>query len=64
MAEQFSEINESGSPHKFLVIPIHSSIPVEEQTQIFQKNDDVKIILATNAAESSITLPDVDHGNA
>lgn len=44
------------------VIAIHSEIPFEEQEIAFlpTSNHEIKIILATNAAESSITLPDVD----
>jgi len=44
-------------------LPIHSDIPMEEQLEAFQPagENEVKIIIATNAAESSVTLPDVDH---
>lgn len=47
---------------KYHVIAIHSEIPFEEQEAAFMPtmSHEVKIILATNAAESSITLPDVD----
>jgi len=39
-------------------IPVHSDIPFEDQMTVFDESDEVKIIIATNAAESSITLPD------
>jgi HrpA-like RNA helicase len=44
------------------VFAIHSDIPFEEQEAAFlpTTSQEIKIILATNAAESSITLPDVD----
>jgi HrpA-like RNA helicase len=47
----------------FTCIPIHSDIPFEEQMTAFNaaEKNEVKIILATNAAESSVTLPDVDN---
>lgn len=47
----------------YRVIPIHSDIPFEDQMVAFDMTGEceVKIIVATNAAESSITLPDVDH---
>eukprot|EP00538_Stauroneis_constricta_P006063 CAMPEP_0119572152 /NCGR_PEP_ID=MMETSP1352-20130426/44476_1 /TAXON_ID=265584 /ORGANISM="Stauroneis constricta, Strain CCMP1120" /LENGTH=2052 /DNA_ID=CAMNT_0007621837 /DNA_START=51 /DNA_END=6209 /DNA_ORIENTATION=- len=47
----------------FTCFPIHSDIPFEEQMLAFDKpeEDEVKIIIATNAAESSVTLPAVDH---
>lgn len=43
--------------------PIHSDIPFEDQLSVFEapKKGEVKVIIATNAAESSLTLPDVDH---
>jgi ATP-dependent RNA helicase DHX29 len=43
--------------------PIHSDIPFEEQETALTKPDldEVKIIVATNAAESSLTIPDVDN---
>jgi HrpA-like RNA helicase len=46
----------------YSVYVIHSEIPFEEQEAAFLPTppDVVKVILATNAAESSITLPDVD----
>lgn len=46
----------------FRLFAIHSEIPFEEQEAAFLPTpaDEVKVVLATNAAESSITLPDVD----
>ena len=48
---------------KLKVIAIHSDIPFEEQLRAFDpsKSREAKIIIATNAAESSLTLPDCDH---
>jgi HrpA-like RNA helicase len=48
---------------RFVSYPIHSDIPFEEQMGAFEepKHDEVKVIIATNAAESSVTLPNVDH---
>jgi HrpA-like RNA helicase len=47
----------------FICLPIHSDIPFEEQMLAFNppQQGEVKVIIATNAAESSLTLPDVDH---
>ena len=47
----------------YRVIPIHSDIPFEDQMNAFDiaQRNEVKVIVATNAAESSITLPDVDN---
>ena len=48
---------------EYTCFPIHGDIPFEEQMDAFTapKADEVKIIIATNAAESSVTLPNVDH---
>jgi HrpA-like RNA helicase len=43
----------------YSVVCIHSDIPFEEQELAFQpiKPNEIRIVIATNAAESSITLP-------
>lgn len=48
---------------RYTCFPIHSDVPFEEQMAAFDKpaKDEIKVIIGTNAAESSITLPDVDH---
>ncbi|KAG7349171.1 ATP-dependent RNA helicase HrpA [Nitzschia inconspicua] len=48
---------------KYTCFPIHGDIPFEEQMGAFDEpaEDEVKVIIATNAAESSVTLPNVDH---
>lgn len=47
---------------RYKIVAIHSDIPFEEQEAAFEQTppDRVKVVIATNAAESSITLPDVD----
>lgn len=56
LTEKFIGLN------KYRVLAIHSEIPYEEQELVFEpaSSNEVKVILATNAAESSVTLPDVD----
>ena len=48
---------------KHTCVPLHSDLPLEDQAlAVFgQTEDEVRVIIATNAAESSITLPDCDH---
>ncbi|KAL0920237.1 hypothetical protein M5K25_009358 [Dendrobium thyrsiflorum] len=50
-----------GNPSKFLVLPLHGSMPTVNQREIFDRpqRNMRKIILATNIAESSITVDDV-----
>jgi HrpA-like RNA helicase len=47
---------------KYNCMPIHSDIPFEDQLDAFKTPgaNEVNIIIATNAAESSVTLPAVD----
>ncbi|XP_028549002.1 DExH-box ATP-dependent RNA helicase DExH1 isoform X2 [Dendrobium catenatum] len=50
-----------GDSSKFLVLPLHGSMPTVNQRDIFDRpqRNMRKIILATNIAESSITVDDV-----
>ena len=47
---------------QFLVCPLHSTTPEEEQDLIFEPTPlgNIKVVLATNMAESSVTIPDCD----
>ena len=46
----------------YKVIPLHSELSDDQQELVFEavERDTIKIIIATNIAESSITLPDLD----
>ena len=50
---------------KLDLIPLHSSLNEDEQDRAFQYKEDIngkrKVIIATNIAESSITIPDVKY---
>ncbi|XP_024028399.1 DExH-box ATP-dependent RNA helicase DExH1 isoform X2 [Morus notabilis] len=50
-----------GDPSKFMVLPLHGSMPTINQREIFDRPppNQRKIVLATNIAESSITIDDV-----
>jgi HrpA-like RNA helicase len=62
IVSMFDQIKTRAANKEYLVIPIHSHIPHEEQMAAFDINKNViKIVVATNSAESSITLPDCDN---
>ncbi|KAF8396362.1 hypothetical protein HHK36_017979 [Tetracentron sinense] len=50
-----------GNPSKFLILPLHGSMPTINQREIFDRppGNMRQIIVATNIAESSITIDDV-----
>jgi HrpA-like RNA helicase len=53
--------NLQGGVKKYKIIPIHSELPDEEQAEAFASAPKmVKVLVATNVAESSITIPDCD----
>lgn len=43
----------------FLVLPLHGDLPSAEQSRAVRESPERKVILATNVAESSITIPGV-----
>lgn len=67
--ERFHEKISLGSFSKYLaginvkteICILHSMLSVDEQRAAFTVNDKSKIILSTNIAESSVTIPNVTH---
>ncbi|KAI5360736.1 Putative helicase, P-loop containing nucleoside triphosphate hydrolase [Septoria linicola] len=52
-----------GDAAKFNILPLHSTVPPDQQKLIFEPSPAGcrKIILATNIAETSVTVPDVKY---
>lgn len=46
--------------HNLAVLPLHGSLPADEQTRALRPADRRKVILATNIAETSLTIDGVD----
>ncbi|KAK4885271.1 hypothetical protein RN001_001542 [Aquatica leii] len=61
MTKMRKDISEGKSKVEWHVLPLHSSITTEEQRKVFLSPPlgQRKIILSTNIAESSITVPDI-----
>ena len=47
--------------NQFDVIPLFSRLPIKEQQKIFQPSTQKRIILATNIAETSLTVPGIKY---
>ncbi|KAJ4458633.1 putative DExH-box ATP-dependent RNA helicase DExH7; chloroplastic [Paratrimastix pyriformis] len=48
------------SPAPLWIVPLHSTLASETQASVFQRRPGMrKVVLATNIAESSVTVPDV-----
>ncbi len=42
-----------------IVLPLHGALPADEQDQALRSNERRKVVLATNVAETSLTIPGV-----
>lgn len=42
------------------ILPLHGDLTPEEQDRVFQSYNRPKVIVATNVAETSVTVPDID----
>ena len=64
LTELFDNVNSNNSDGDivFNCVPIHGLLPLEDQCRVFDDPipGELKVIIATNSAESSLTLPDVD----
>jgi len=50
-----------GAAARTEILPLYARLPTEQQNQIFQPGNQRRIVLATNVAESSITVPRIHY---
>lgn len=64
MKKQLEEY--SSDTYSWWTVPLHSSITTDEQDKVFNNppENHRKIVLSTNIAESSITVPDIRYGTS
>lgn len=53
------ELNDRRLGRDFVVLPLHGELPLEQQDRVFEAGPTRKVIVATNVAESSITIAGV-----
>lgn len=58
---RYLQQSQLGTSRQYCFLPLHSMLPREDQRRVFQPvaENTTKVILATNIAESSITIDDV-----
>ncbi|KAL3267899.1 hypothetical protein HHI36_007038 [Cryptolaemus montrouzieri] len=63
LIEHANNIEESGQKKKIIVYPMHGSLPYHDQLKVFKSAPDNhrKIVVATNIAETSVTIPGIVH---
>ena len=54
-------IRRLSSPELLEILPLYGNLPPEEQRKVMQPSSRRKIIIATNIAETSLTIPGVRH---
>jgi HrpA-like RNA helicase len=59
IAEVIAEIERANIPG-VTILPLHGQLEAAEQRKIFQKHSGVKVVVATNVAQTSITIDDID----
>jgi len=57
--EQTAGYLNAGLPENVQVLPLHGGLRLEEQDRVLQPSSQTKVVLATNIAETSLTLPGV-----
>lgn len=53
-------IDELDKTENATILPLHGEMDWEEQKKCFEQYDNSKVIVATNVAQTSLTIPDID----
>lgn len=66
LKEHANAIEEAQKKEKMFVVPMYGCLPHHEQLKVFRRAPDGyrKIVVATNVAETSITIPGIVHGES
>ena len=56
-----TELRSFRSSERFAAIPLHGELPPEEQDRAFAPSDARKVVVATNVAETSVTIDGIRH---
>lgn len=54
------QIGQELGKDKAIILPLHGNLSNEEQHKVFQSYSMPKVVVATNVAQTSITIPDID----
>src|SRR3954469_16094719 len=61
MNASINDIRASRSPEPVALIALHGDLPPEDQDRAFAPNERRKIVVATNVAETSVTIDGIRH---
>jgi len=59
MAHEIRKAQNSGQFRNTQVLPLYARLPASEQQKIFRPSNQRKVVLATNVAETSLTVPGI-----
>lgn len=64
LKQHASIIEQQNKKENLLVLPMYGSLPYHDQLKVFKRaeNGYRKVVVATNVAETSITIPGIVHG--
>lgn len=64
LREHANLIQQQNKKENLLILPMYGSLPYHEQLKVFKRAEDGfrKVVIATNVAETSITIPGIVHG--